>query len=85
MATQVKTEHKTREAAHARKDLAVDPAGRRVGKGPGQPPQLACRCCLQVRATQVSTESLEAMEDTLAELWIPLRRIGKGKGLGAVG
>ena len=33
---------------------------RRIGKGPGQPPQLACTGRLQGRATPVETEALEA-------------------------
>ena len=56
---------------------------RHIGKGPGQPPQLACTGRLQGSATQVAwsrDRALEAREHTLAELWIPRRRIGKGTG-----
>ena len=56
---------------------------RRIGKGPGQPPQLACRGRLQGRATQIvwsRDRALEEMELTLAELLITRRRIGKGTG-----
>ena len=54
---------------------------RRIGKGPGQPPQLACTGRLRGRA-QVSSQdrALEAREHTLAEQWIPRRHIGKGPG-----
>ena len=56
---------------------------RRIGKGPGQPPQLACTGRLRGSATQVAwsrDRALEAREHTLAEQWIPRRHIGKGPG-----
>ena len=57
---------------------------RHIGKGPGQPPQLACTGWLQGSATESRLESGQstgqAREHTLAEQWIPRRHIGKGPG-----
>ena len=54
---------------------------RRIGKGPGQPPQLACTGWLRGRATQVETEHW-TRRNTRSQswLWIPRKRIGKGTG-----
>ena len=77
----VGTEHWTRRNTRSQSWLWI--SRRRIGKGPGQPPQLACRGRQQGRATQVAwnqQRALEEMELTLAELWITRRRIGKGTG-----
>ena len=52
---------------------------RRIDKGPGQPPQLACTGRLRGRASRVRTEH-RRRGNTLAEQWIPRRHIGKGPG-----
>ena len=68
------------EGTHARRALWIP--RRHIGKGPGQPSQLACTGRLWGSAQGDSSQNraIEAREHTLAELWIPRRRIGKGTG-----
>ena len=74
MAVLAETKHCREAGTQDRKGTRSQSPWIHIGKGPGQPPQLACRGRLQGSATQVAwsqDRALEAMEHTLAELWIP--------------